>query len=59
MNNHRVDVIWIMSGDCIEILEVIDADNIDFSFERQEYYKKIYDNVNVTLGVKYTTDNSK
>lgn len=46
MTNKTVDVILSMDGEFPIVLEVVDTENIEYSKERQEYFKKVYENVN-------------
>lgn len=57
MTHTTVDVICSMEGGFPIILEVIDSENLQLSLDRQEYYKKYYEDVHLFGGITLTKDN--
>lgn len=51
MTYKTVDVIISMEGDFPNVLEVIDAETLDYSLERQKHWSKVYRDVHLFMGV--------
>lgn len=54
MKDKLVDVIYNLENNNVDILEVIDNEDLQYSLSRQTFYRKCYDNANLVSGVKYT-----
>ena len=54
MTKVTVDVIYSLEGDNLPIiLEVVDSEDIEYTLERQNYWRKFYEKVHVTAGVNF------
>lgn len=51
MTTKTVDIICSLEGGFPIMLEVIDTEDIEFSYERQRYYKQFYEDVHLFAGV--------
>ncbi len=52
MTQITVDIIYSMENNKLPtIIEVIDAENIDFTFKRKEYWEQFYEKVYVVSGI--------
>lgn len=49
----KVSVIWMYEDNTVDILEVVKTDDIKYLLDRQKYFSKIYNKVEITGGVDF------
>lgn len=53
MTNKTVDVICSLEGGFPIILEVVDTEDMEFSIERQNFYRRFYEDVHLFCGIDF------
>lgn len=57
--NNKVDVIISHEEGQVIVLEVVETNDINKTIERQEYYRKFYEDVHVYSGIDFINPNKE